>query len=732
MSTLFLAVMAAGAVLTPDAPQGAAPTHTGTIAMADNPFRQPSTLPYRLPPFDKIGAADYVPAFETGMRQQREEVALIARNPQPADFENTIVALERTGQLLDRVNTVFSNLNGSNTNPEMDRIDTEMTPKLTAHEDAILLDPALFARVDSLYQRRASLKLDPESLTLLERYHVMFVRAGAQLSDADKARLRALNEQISSLMTQFKQNVLKASKDGAVVVDSVAELDGLSAEQIGAAERAAAARNLPGKWVIPLQNTTNQPPLARLRNRALRARIYQASIERANGGAADNNAVIAKLVKLRAERAKLLGYPNHATYQLADESAATPAAVKGILAHIAPPALAAARRDAAEMQKIIDAEAARDHTKPFKLQPWDWAYYAEALRKARYDFDEAQVAPYFELDHVLHDGVFYAAHELYGLTFKERKDLPVYQADVRVFEVSDRDGTPLALFLGDYYARDNKQGGAWMSSFVRQSQLFGLKPVVTNNLNIPKPQPGRPALLTFDEVTTMFHEFGHAIHGMLSNVRYPLLSGTNVPRDFVEFPSQYNEMWAREPVVLAHFAKHYQTGAPMPQELLNKVLTAQKFNQGYATTEYLAAAMLDQEWHLIDASQAPTADRVAAFEAAALQKNGIDFPDVPPRYHSDYFSHIFAGGYSSGYYAYLWSEVLARDTGKWMHDHGGLTRANGDYLRDKVLSRGRSQDPQTQFRNFYGRDPDIGPLIEYRGLAEQSDGLAGAASAAGR
>jgi peptidyl-dipeptidase Dcp len=732
MSTLFLAVIAAGAVLTPDAPQGAAPTHTGTIVMADNPFRQPSTLPYRLPPFDKIGDADYVPAFEAGMRQQREEVTLIARNPQPADFENTIVALERTGQLLDRVNTVFSNLNGSNTNPEMDRIDTEMTPKLTAHEDAILLDPALFARVDSLYQRRASLKLDPESLTLLERYHVMFVRAGAQLSDADKARLRALNEQISSLMTQFKQNVLKASKDGAVVVDSVAELDGLSAEQIGAAERAAAARNLPGKWVIPLQNTTNQPPLARLKNRALRARIYQASIERSNGGAADNNAVIAKMVKLRAERAKLLGYPNHATYQLADESAATPAAVKGILAHIAPPALAAARRDAAEMQKIIDAEAARDHTKPFKLQPWDWAYYAEALRKARYDFDEAQVAPYFELDHVLHDGVFYAAHALYGLTFKERKDLPVYQADVRVFEVSDRDGTPLALFLGDYYARDNKQGGAWMSSFVRQSQLFGLKPVVTNNLNIPKPQPGRPALLTFDEVTTMFHEFGHAIHGMLSNVQYPLLSGTNVPRDFVEFPSQYNEMWAREPVVLAHFAKHYQTGAPMPQELLNKVLTAQKFNQGYATTEYLAAAMLDQEWHLIDASQAPTADRVAAFEAAALQKNGIDFPDVPPRYHSDYFSHIFAGGYSSGYYAYLWSEVLARDTGKWMHDHGGLTRANGDYLRDKVLSRGRSQDPQTQFRNFYGRDPDIGPLIEYRGLAEQSDGLAGAAGAAAR
>ena len=717
MSSIILAILAAGAALAPDAPQGGvATTHTGTSAMSDNPFRQPSTLPYRLPPFDKIGDSDYVPAFEAGMREQREEVAAIARNPQPADFQNTIVALERSGQLLDRVSTVFSNLNGSNTNPELDKIDTEMTPKLTAHEDAILLDPALFARVASLYERRASLKLDPESLTLLERYHVVFVRAGAKLSEADKARLRALNEQISSLMTQFKQNVLKASKDGAVVVDSVAELDGLSAEQIGAAERAAAARNLGGKWVIPLQNTTNQPPLARLKNRALREKIYKASIARADGGAADNNAVISKMVKLRAERAKLLGYPNHATYQLEDESAATPAAVKGILTHIAPAALAAAKRDAAEMQKIIDTEAAGDHSKPFKLQPWDWAYYAEALRKARYDFDESQVAPYFELDHVLHDGVFYAAHELYGLTFKERKDLPVYQADVRVFEVFDRDGTPLALFLGDYFARDNKQGGAWMSSFVRQSKLFGLKPVVTNNLNIPKPQPGRPALLSFDEVTTMFHEFGHAIHGMLSNVQYPLLSGTNVPRDFVEFPSQYNEMWAREPVVLAHFAQHYQTGAPMPQELLNKVLTAQKFNQGYATTEYLAAAMLDQEWHLIDASQAPTADHVAAFEAAALRKNGIDFPDVPPRYHSDYFSHIFAGGYSSGYYAYLWSEVLARDTGKWMHDHGGLTRANGDYLRDKVLSRGRSEDPQTQFRNFYGRDPDIEPLIEYRGL----------------
>jgi peptidyl-dipeptidase Dcp len=738
MSPVWLTILAAGPLVaqTTVVPRAAAlhgiavSTNTGMKPMADNPFLHPSTLPYELPHFDKIKDADYLPAFEAGMREHREEVDAIVHNREPATFENTIVALERSGQLLERVNTVFSNLNAANGNPEMDKIDTDMTPKLTAHEDAILLDSALYARVDSLFERRASLKLDPESLQLLERYHVMFVRAGARLSEPDKARLRAMNEEISSLTTQFKQNVLKASKEGAVVVDDVKDLDGLSSEQIGAAERAAAARGLNGKYLIALQNTTNQPPLARLKNRALREKIYAASIRRGNGGDADNNSVIARLVKLRAERAKLLGYPNHAAYQLEDESAGTPAAVHDILTHLVPAALTSAAHDAAEMQKLIDAEAARGHTKPFKLQPWDWAFYAEALRKARYDFDEAQVAPYFELDHVLHEGVFHAANELYGLTFKERKDLPTYQQDVRVFEVFDRNGAPLALFLGDYFARDNKRGGAWMDNLVRQSRLFGRKPVVTNTLNIPKPQPGRPALLTFDEVTTLFHEFGHAVHGMLSNVHYPLLSGTSVPRDFVEFPSQYNEMWAREPSVLANFARHYQSGAPMPQELLNKVLTAQKFNQGYATTEYLAAALLDQEWHLITASQAPAAADVPAFEAAALRKNGIDYAAVQPRYHSGYFSHIFAGGYASGYYAYLWSEVLARDTGQWMHQHGGLTRANGDQLRDKILSRGRTEDPQVMFKDFYGRAPDIGPLIEYRGLTVP-EAIKPAATAAG-
>ena len=687
---------------------------------ADNPFLQPSTLPYHLPPFAKIKDSDYRPAFESGMNEELAEVATIAHNSEPATFENTIVALERTGQRLDRVSTAFSNLNQCNTDDEMQKIDTAMSPKLAAHQDAILLDPALYARVDSLYRQRDTLKLDAESRQLLERYHTRFVRAGAGLSDSAKARLRALNEQISSLTTQFKQNVLKATKDGAVVVDSVDELQGLSAEQIGAAANAAAGRGLTGKWLITLQNTTSQPSLAQLKNRGVRERIYRTSIQRANAGAADNTPVIAQVVKLRAERASLLGYPNHAAYRLEDESAGTPAAVDKILTQLAPAALARAKADAAEMQKLIAAEAAATHSQPFTLQPWDWPFYAEQLRKARYDFDQAQVAPYFELNRVLQDGVFYAAHELYGLSFKERTDLPVYQPDVRVFEVFDADGTPLALFLADYFARDNKGGGGWMNSYVRQSKLFNLKPVVANHLNIHKPQAGQPTLLSFEEVTTLFHEFGHAIHGMLSNVRYPLLSGTAVPRDFVEYPSQYNEMWAREPAVVAHFARHYKTGEPMPQELLNKVLAAQKFDQGYATTEYLAAAMLDQAWHQISVSQAPAPKDVAAFEIAALRKAGIDYPAVPPRYHSTYFSHIFAGGYSASYYAYLWSEVLARDTGEWFHEHGGLSRANGDVLRAKVLSRGRSADPESLFKDLYGRAPEIGPLLEYRGLAPAS------------
>jgi peptidyl-dipeptidase Dcp len=694
--------------------------------MAENPFTHPSTLPYRLPPFDRVQNAHYRPAFEQGMREQRAEVQKIVENPAEPDFQNTLVALERSGQMLNRVSAVFFNLNASNTDPQMQEIDSEIAPKLQAHEDAVFLDPALFARVDSVYRRRAGLQLDSESLQLLERYYIEFVRAGARLSDTDKARLRDINGQLSSLTTQFKQNVLKATKNGAVIVDSAEELEGLSAEQIGAAASAAQARGLSGKWLVALQNTTNQPPLAQLKNRALRERIYKASAARglsSDSDGADNTTVISQIVGLRAERAGLLGYANHAAYQLEDESAANPEAVHRILSELAPVALAGARQDAADMQQLIDAEAAANQTAPFALAPWDWAFYAQMLRRARFDFDQAEVKPYFELEHVLRDGVFYAAQQLYGLQFKERTDLPVYHPDVRVFEVFDADGAPLALFLGDYFARDNKQGGAWMNSFVRQSRLFGLKPVAANNTNIPKPLPGQPALLTFEEVITLFHEFGHAIHGMLSNVQYPLLSGTALPRDFVEYPSQYNEMWAREPGVLAHYARHYQTGDALPKPLLAKVLAAQKFDQGYATTEYLAAALLDQSWHRITAAQAPTAATVAQFEAAALRENGIDYPAIPPRYHSTYFSHIFAGGYSAGYYAYLWSEVLARDTGQWMHAHGGLTRANGNRLRETVLSRGRSADPQSMFRDFYGGPPDIGPLLEYRGLQTSEQGL---------
>jgi len=685
--------------------------------MTDNPFARPSTLPFELPPFDRIHDSDYQPAIEAGMRQHLEEVRGIAHNPQPATFDNTIVALERSGQLLDRAATAFFNLNSCNTDPQMQQVEREMAPKLTAHQDAIYLDPALWARVDALYQKRASLKLDPESLQLLTRYHTRFVRAGARLAPQEKERLRGLNTQLSSLTTTFRQNVLKATADGAVVVDNVAELDGLTPVQIGAAAQAAAARGLKDKWVIALQNTTQQPLLANLTNRKLRERIYRASVDRGLSGATDNRGVITQIVQLRAERAALLGYADHAAYVLEDESAGTPQAVADMIRQVAPAALKRAHEEAADIQKLIDAQAAARGVPSFALQPWDWTFYADQVRQQRYAFDQAQVAPYFELEHVLHDGLFYAAHELYGLSFKERKDLPVYQPDVRVFEVADADGKPLALFIADYFARDNKEGGAWMNSYVDQSELLGRRPVVANHLNIPKPQAGQPVLLTFDEVTGMFHEFGHAIHGMLSNVHYPSLSGTAVPRDFVEYPSQYNEMWAREPKVVEHYAHDYRTGAPMPPELLAKVLAASKFNQGYATLEYIEAAQVDLAWHLIDAAHAPQPVQVAGFEAAALKQAGLEYPPVPPRYHSDYFSHIFAGGYSAGYYAYLWSEVLARDTGQWFHTHGGMTRENGQTLRRMVLSRGRTEDPQVLFRNFYGRAPDIEPLLEYRGLA---------------
>lgn len=683
----------------------------------DNPFARESTLPYQLPPLDKIRDEHIGPALDAGMAEQRREIEAIANDKAQPTFENTIVAMEKSGQLLTRVNGVFGNLTASYTNPQLEELQTEMSPKLSAHSDAILLNPALFARVKKLYDARASLKLDPESLRLLERYHTLFVRAGAQLSDADKKKLTQLNEQISTLTTEFRQTVLKGVNAAAVHVEDRAQLEGLSEEQIGAAAEAAKEAGKKG-YLITLLNTTGQPPLSSLKNRALRERIYKASISRGWGGEFDTTGLIAKIVKLRAERAALLGYADHATYVLEDETALTPEAANAMLRKLAPPAVANARKEAADIQQLIDAQAKANGGESFKLQPWDWDFYAEQVRQAKYAFDESQVRPYFEMNRVLIDGVFFAATQLHGITFKERKDLPAYQPDVRVFEVFNPDGSQLGLFLVDWYARSNKRGGAWMNTFVDQSRLMGTKPVVINNLNIPKPPAGQPTLMTFDEVNTAFHEFGHALHGLFSNVQYPQFTGTSVPRDFVEYPSQYNEMWATEPRVLANYAKHHQTGAAMPKELLDKVLAARKFNQGYATTEYLAAALLDQAFHQLPAAKTPAQDAIDEFEAAALKNAGVDFYAVPPRYRSTYFSHVFASpiGYSSGYYAYIWSEVLARDTEHWFNTNGGLTRANGERLREKVLSRGFSVDALTMFRDFYGKAPDIGPLLEARGL----------------
>ncbi len=681
-----------------------------------NPLLEPSPLPLHYPQFDKIKDADFKPAFEEGMKKQLEEVAAIANNKAAPTFENTIVAMEKTGQLLTRVERIFENLNASNTDDTLNKIDTEMSPKLSAHEDTILLNPKLFARVDAVYQQRDKLKLDPESLQLVKRYEDMFVRAGAKLSPADKATLKKINQQLSSLSTKFRQNVLKATKDRAVEVDDKKELDGLSPEQIGAAAQAAKTRKLDGKWVITLQNTTIQPPLEQMKNRGLRKRVFEASSGRCQGGDADNTETVSKTISLREQKAKLLGYKTYAAYALAEETAKTPKAVNRILRQLAPVALAKAKSEAREIQQQIDKDAKAAKTKPFELQPWDWAHYAAEVRKAKYEFDQAEVKPYFELNHVLKDGVFYAAHELYGLTFKERHDLPVYQPDVRVFEVHDADGSLLGLILLDYFKRDNKNGGAWMDAYVSQSTLLDEKPVIINNLNIPKPAAGQPALLTFDEVTTMFHEFGHALHGLLSHAKYPLLAGTDVPPDFVEFPSQFNEMWAREPAVLKNFAKNYKTGKPMPKALLDKVIRSENYGQGYSLLEYLEAAMLDQSWHQLKPGTEVPASQVMDFEQKALKKDHVAYAPVPPRYHTPYFSHIFTEGYQAGYYAYIWSEVLARDAGAWFHKHGGLNRKAGQIFRDKILSRGRTEEPDVLFKNFYGHAPDIKPLLKYRGL----------------
>jgi peptidyl-dipeptidase Dcp len=677
---------------------------------AANPFAKESTLQYGYPAFDKIRNEDFAPAFAEGMRQQMVEIDAIANSKSAPTFDNTIVAMERSGRLLNRVSTVFSSLVGANTNDTLNALDKEMAPKLAAHSDAIRLNPKLYARIKALYDKRKGARLDAESAYLLERYHTDFVRAGAKLSDADKQKLKAYNSQLAALQTTFSQNVLKEAMASALVVDTRAELAGMPEKAIDAAAVEAKKRGLDGKFVLPVVNTTGQAALSELTNRTVRTRLLAASMARgSHGGPFDNREVVLQIAKLRAERAALLGYPSHAAYQLEDQTAKTTGAVNQLLAEFAKPAVNNARKEAAEIQAMIDKEKGG-----FKAGPEDWAFYSDKVRAERYAFDASQLRPYFEYNNVLVNGVFFAATKEYGITFKERKDLPVYDPDVRTFDVFNEDGKQLAIFLIDPYARSNKRGGAWANAYVAQSSLLGTKPVISNNLNIPKPAAGEPTLMTYDEVRTMFHEFGHALHGMFSDVKYPRFSGTRVPRDYVEFPSQVNEMWSIWPEVLANYARHYQTGAPMPKELLDKVQASKKFNEGFRTTEYLAASMLDQSWHQLGVNQIPT--DVLGFEANALKTAGVDFALVPPRYRTTYFSHVFSGGYSSGYYGYLWAEKLDADTVEWFKENGGLTRKNGDHFRKTLLSRGGTLDAMQMYRNFRGRDAVIAPLLDRRGL----------------
>ncbi len=708
MSSTFILTLLASLGL---AVLGCAGTATEDAASA-NPFFAESSLPFALPPFDQIDDAHYRPAFERGMADQLVEIEAIANTADTPTFENTVVQMERSGRLLTRVANVFFGLTSADTNDVLDAIEAEIAPTLSAHNDQILLNDTLFARVKTLYDERDGLDLDAEARRLVEEYYTDFVRAGAQVSAAEKERLKAINAELATLGTAFSQNVLGEVNAAAVSVDTQEELAGLSKNEIAAAAEAAVARDLEGKYVIALLNTSGQPALSSLENRALRERIMAASQARGRqGGEFDNRDIVTRMARLRAERAQMLGYPNHAAYILEQQTAQTVDAVNERLASLTPPAVANAQAEAVDLQEMIGTEDG-----DFALAGWDWAYYTEKVRAARYAFDASQLRPYFEMNTVLTNGVFYAATQLYGLTFKERSELPVYHPDVRVFEVFDAGGAPLGLFLGDFYARPSKRGGAWMNAYVSQSHLLGTQAVVANHLNIPKPPAGEPTLLTFDEVTTMFHEFGHALHGLFSDVRYPYFAGTSVPRDFVEYPSQVNEMWATWPEVLTHYAVHHETGEPMPTELLDKVLATATFNQGFATTEYLAASLIDMAWHQLSPEDVPDADGLVAFEAAALKEAGVALDAVPPRYRSTYFSHIFAGGYSAGYYSYIWSEVLDADSVEWFKEHGGLTRENGNHFRVSLLSRGGSVEAMTLFRNFRGADPDITPLLTRRGL----------------
>ncbi|HWZ83891.1 MAG TPA: peptidyl-dipeptidase Dcp [Terriglobales bacterium] len=698
-------VLAAGSIGTAEAASG----EFGP----DNPFYAPSPLPFHAPAFDKIKDSDYQPAIDAGMAQQLAEVRAIADNPAPPTFDNTIVALEKTGQLFNRVMLVFNGVTGANLSDELQKVQDIEAPKLAAHQDAIYLDARLFQRVKAIYDQRASLKLDAEALRLVEYTYQQFVHAGANLSEADKVELKKLNEEASTLTNAFNTKLLAATKDAAFVATDEAALAGLSSARIAADAQAAKDRKVSG-YVIPLQNTTQQPDLGSLSQRATRQTIFKNSWDRAErGGPNDTRDTIARLAQIRAQKAKLLGFSTYAAWKLEDQMAKTPEAALKFMDALVPGSTAHANVEAKDIQAVIDSQKGG-----FPLEPWDWDFYAEQVRKARYDLDEAQLKPYFELNNVLENGVFYAATQLYGITFKERKDIPVYHPDIRAFEVFDADGKSMALWYCDYFKRDNKNGGAWMEVFVNQSKLLGTKPVIFNVANFTKPGPGQPALISFRDVTTMFHEFGHALHGMFANTVYPSLSGTAVARDFVEFPSQFNEHWATYPTVFNHYAKDYKTGAPMPEELVAKLKKAKNFNQGYALTEVVAAAELDMQWHTLPAT-APL-QKPDEFEIAALKKTNLLLSSVPPRYRSSYFSHIWSSGYAAGYYAYLWSEMLDHAAYQWFEDHGGLTRANGDRLRQMVLSRGNTEDLGKMYSAWLGAEPTIEPMLKYRGLLPEA------------
>jgi peptidyl-dipeptidase Dcp len=675
----------------------------------DNPFAHPSPLQYQAPTFGKIRNEHFQPAIEEGMRVQIAEVGTIAADTARPTFDNTIVALERSGQLLTRANNVFGALTQANTSDTLQKLQTELAPKLAAHADAIHMNPALFARIKALYDARSTLGLDSLHQFLVERYYKDFVRSGALLSEPDKTKLRALNEEESKLSTDFQIRLLAAAKAGALMISDKAELAGMSDGDIAAAADAAKSRKLDGQWVLPLQNTTQQPYQASLTNRALRERLFRASTTRAeHGDSNDTRALALRLAVVRTERAKLLGFASIAAYVLDDQMAKTPDRALKLLTDMVPAINGKVAAEAAAMQALVDQQKGG-----FKLEPWDWQHYAEQVRTAQYAFDEGQLKPYFELDRVLKDGVFFAAQQLYGLTFKERKDLPVYHPDVRVFEVFDADGKSMALWYCDYFKRDNKSGGAWSGSFVDYAGLLKTQPVIYNVANFSKPGAGQPALLSYSDVTTMFHEFGHALHAMLSRSDFLRLMN-NVPTDFVELPSQQNEHWALDPKVLAHYAMHHETGKPMPAELVAKLKKARTFNMGFTTSELVQAMLLDMAWHTL-ATGVQQSD-VAVFETEALKRFNVATPLVPPRYRTPYFAHIWSGGYTANYYAYMWSEVLAADANAWFTEHGGLTRANGQRYRDWILSRGGTDDVGVLYRVFRGRDPQVGPMLEARGL----------------